>query len=109
MCSSDLTGIPNITMQDQAVTESMGPITDHSFENLAPTDQMIARVRRRVLMAARAVADGKAPAPGAQEPEVFYNARAGSFLHNPDDSLAGAYETALAKATRWGKEVEAAE
>ena len=106
---TQFTGIPNITMQDQAVTESMGPITDHSFENLAPTDQMIARVRRRVLMAARAVAEGKAPAPGAQEPEVFYNARAGSFLHNPDDSLAGAYETALSKATRWGKEVEAAE
>eukprot|EP00456_Euglypha_rotunda_P052205 TRINITY_DN42086_c0_g1_i14.p1 TRINITY_DN42086_c0_g1~~TRINITY_DN42086_c0_g1_i14.p1 ORF type:complete len:370 (+),score=82.98 TRINITY_DN42086_c0_g1_i14:355-1464(+) len=35
---TQFTGIPNITMQDQAVTESMGPITDHNFENLAPTD-----------------------------------------------------------------------
>ncbi|RIV80932.1 (2Fe-2S)-binding protein [Aurantiacibacter xanthus] len=106
---TQFTGIPNITMQDQAVTESMGPITDHSFENLAPTDQMIARVRRRALMAARALVEGTAPAPGANEPEVFYNARAGSFLHDPEDSLAGAYETALSTAMRWGKEVEAAE
>ena len=28
-------------MQDQAVTESMGEITDHEFEHLAPSDQMI--------------------------------------------------------------------
>ncbi|AKH44360.1 phenylpropionate dioxygenase-like ring-hydroxylating dioxygenase large terminal subunit [Altererythrobacter atlanticus] len=106
---TQFTGIPNITMQDQAVTESMGAITDHSFENLAPTDQMIARVRRRVLMAARAFAEGKAPAPGANEPEVFYGARAGSFLHDPEDSLEAAYKTALSNATRWGKAVEAAE
>ncbi|RIV78229.1 Rieske 2Fe-2S domain-containing protein [Pelagerythrobacter aerophilus] len=106
---TQFTGIPNITMQDQAVTESMGPITDHSFENLAPTDQMIARVRRRALLAARSVAEGKAPAPGVKEPEVFYAARAGSFLHDPKDSLDRAYKTALSKATRWGKEVEAAE
>ena len=31
-------GITHIHMQDQAVTESMGPITDHAFENLAPSD-----------------------------------------------------------------------
>ena len=30
-------GIDNIHMQDQAVTESMGPITDHAFEHLAPS------------------------------------------------------------------------
>ena len=27
------TGIAGIQAQDQAVTESMGPITDHDFEN----------------------------------------------------------------------------
>ncbi len=43
------TGIDNIHMQDQAVTESMGPITDHGFEHLAPSDQMVARTRRRLL------------------------------------------------------------
>jgi phenylpropionate dioxygenase-like ring-hydroxylating dioxygenase large terminal subunit len=104
------TGIPNITMQDQAVTESMGPITDHSFENLAPTDQMIARVRRRVLLAARAFANKGTVPPGIENPDVFYKARAGSFLHDPNDTLAGAYQAALAKAVRWPvNEIEAAE
>jgi hypothetical protein len=48
------TGITGIQAQDQAVTESMGGITDHAFENLAPSDLMIARTRRRLLRAARA-------------------------------------------------------
>ena len=46
------TGIVGIQAQDQAVTESMGPITDHDFENLGPSDIMIARTRRRLLRAA---------------------------------------------------------
>lgn len=106
---TQFTGIPNITMQDQAVTESMGPITDHSFENLAPTDQMIARVRRRVLLAARALANKGTLPPGIEDPGIFYRARAGSFLHDPSDTLANAYESALAKAVRWPDKVEAAE
>ena len=48
-------GIDGIHLQDQAITESMGPITDHAFEHLAPSDQMITRTRRRLLMAARAL------------------------------------------------------
>jgi phthalate 4,5-dioxygenase len=107
---TQFTGIPNITMQDQAVTESMGPITDHAFENLAPTDQMIARVRRRLLLAARALRDKGTLPPGVEDPSIFYRARAGSFLHDPKDSLMPAYETALTKAVRWStKEIEAAE
>jgi phthalate 4,5-dioxygenase len=103
------TGIPNITMQDQAVTESMGPITDHSFENLAPTDQMIARVRRRVLLAARAFARQGTVPPGADNGDLFYGARSGSFLHDPSASLGDAYQAALGQATRWPLQAEAAE
>jgi hypothetical protein len=51
------TGITHIAMQDQAITESMGEIVDHSFEHLAPSDQMITRTRRRLLLAARALRD----------------------------------------------------
>ena len=91
------------------MTESMGPITDHSFENLAPTDQMIARVRRRVLLAARALANKGTLPPGIEDPGIFYRARAGSFLHDPNDTLANAYESALAKAVRWPDKVNAAE
>ncbi len=50
-------GIDGIHLQDQAITESMGPIVDHTLEHLAPSDQMITRTRRRLLMAARALRD----------------------------------------------------
>ena len=59
-------GIDGIHLQDQAITESMGPIVDHACEHLAPSDQMITRTRRRLLMAARALRDGwraRRPAP----------------------------------------------
>lgn len=98
---TQFTGISNITMQDQAVTESMGPITDHNFENLSPTDQMIARVRRRALLAARAFAKTGVNPPGVEDPGIFYRARAGSFLHDPAAPLGEAYEAALTTATRW--------
>lgn len=95
------TGIANITMQDQAVTESMGPLIDHCYEHLAPTDQMIARTRRRLLMAARAFRDQPAPPPGSDDPEVYFGARAGSFLHDPATPLQDAYDAQLKLATRW--------
>jgi phenylpropionate dioxygenase-like ring-hydroxylating dioxygenase large terminal subunit len=71
-------GIDNIGLQDQAVTESMGAISDHSTEHLGPGDLMIARTRRRALAAARAFAAGS-PAPGLDEPEVLMEARSGFF------------------------------
>ncbi len=73
-------GIDNIHMQDQAVTESMGPITDHSLEHLGPSDQMIARSRRRLLFAARALRDDGTVPPGVDNPEVYFAARSGYFL-----------------------------
>lgn len=95
------TGIANITIQDQAVTESMGPVTDHSFEHLAPTDQMIARTRRRLLLAARAWRDKQTLPLSAENPDVYMGARAGSFLHTPDVPLETAYEAQLQTAVRW--------
>ncbi len=95
------TGIANITIQDQAVTESMGPITDHSFENLAPSDAMVARTRRRALAAARALREEGVVPAGVDDPSIFYRARAGSFLHDPSASLDDAYTAALKLATRW--------
>ena len=56
-------GIDGIHLQDQAMTESMGSIVDHTLEHLAVSDLMIARTRRRIIQAARAVAEGIAP-PG---------------------------------------------
>ena len=98
---TQFTGIANITMQDQAVTESMGPIIDHRFEHLSASDQMIAVTRRRLLQAARAALDGASPAPGIDDPDLFYGARAGSFLHTRSATLDDAYRDELLAAHRW--------
>src|SRR5258705_1044036 len=66
-------------MQDQAITESMGPITDHAFEHLAPSDQMITRTRRRLLMAARALRDSRVLPPGVEDAEEYRGAPSGYF------------------------------
>jgi hypothetical protein len=73
-------GIDGIALQDQAITESMGPIVDRSFENLAPSDLMVVRTRRRLLAAAEALQrDGTVP-PGVDDPEIFLRVRAGDYL-----------------------------
>jgi hypothetical protein len=95
------TGIPNITMQDQAVTESMGAITDHAHEHLSPSDQMVSRTRRTLLSAARAWRDKGAVPPASRQPNTYLGARAGSFLHDPSVSLEDAYKAQLEKAVRW--------
>jgi len=74
-------GIDHIGLQDQAVTESMGAITNHMKEHLGPGDVMIARTRYRALKAARDFAAGQ-PAPGADNAEIMMGARSGYFeLH----------------------------
>jgi phenylpropionate dioxygenase-like ring-hydroxylating dioxygenase large terminal subunit len=78
-------GIDGIHLQDQAITESMGPIADHAFEHLAPSDQMITRTRRRLLMAARALREKSTVPPGVDNPEVYRGARSG-YLVSPDSS-----------------------
>jgi phthalate 4,5-dioxygenase len=76
----NFTGITGIHQQDQAITESMGPVTDHLFEHLAPSDRMIMATRRRLLKAARAlVKEGVVP-PGVDDPELMYAVRSGDFV-----------------------------
>ena len=92
-------GIDHIPLQDQAVTESMGQITDHAFEHLGPGDLMIARTRRRALRAARAFAQGE-PAPGVDEPQIFLGARSGFFLADPAVDWLSAYLSQIRVAQR---------
>jgi len=73
------TGIPGIFQQDQAVTESMGPVYDRSHEHLGTTDAMIIRTRRRVINAAKALRDNNVTPPGVENPEV-YRTRSGSVI-----------------------------
>ena len=98
--SESYTGIPSIHGQDQAVTESMGPITDHEFENLGPSDIMIARTRRRLLRAARALNnDGTVP-PGVDDPDIYSAVRSGDFLADAKVAWRDAYEMQMRAAVR---------
>jgi phthalate 4,5-dioxygenase len=83
--NSIYSGIDGIHLQDQAITESMGPIADHEWEHLAPSDQMITRTRRRLLMAARSLRDQGVLPPGAEDARVYRAARSGYFVS--DDGL----------------------
>jgi phthalate 4,5-dioxygenase len=74
------TGIEGVHLQDQAVTESMGPIVDRSFENLAVSDLMVARTRRRLLRAAQALAETGATPPCVDHPEICLGAHGGNFV-----------------------------
>ncbi len=93
------TGISHIHMQDQAITESMGDIVDHSFEHLAPSDQMITRTRRRLLIAARALRDRNEVPPGAETPAIYARIRSGETVA-PGDDWRTVYEECLQRLVR---------
>jgi hypothetical protein len=59
----------SITMEDQAMCASMGPIVDRRGEHLSRTDVGIVRVRRRLVDAALALAKEGEPPPGADRPD----------------------------------------
>jgi hypothetical protein len=74
----------------------MGPITDHGFEHLAPSDQMITRTRRRLLIAARALRDQGTLPPGIQNADVFRGARSEYFVSDDKSPWQEIYATQLA-------------
>ncbi|MDH4146377.1 MAG: Rieske 2Fe-2S domain-containing protein [Acidimicrobiia bacterium] len=96
------TGIDDIHLQDQAVTESMGPVTDFDFEHLTVSDQMIATTRRRLLGAARALRDEGTVPPGVDDPELFREARSGFFTAPNDVDWRDAYAASAATMERPG-------
>ena len=90
-------------MQDQAVTESMGEITDRSREQLVPSDLMIARTRRRLLKAARALAEHGTLPPGVDDPFVYRLARSGDMLVEGEGDWRQTYEAKIREAVRLGE------
>jgi phthalate 4,5-dioxygenase oxygenase subunit len=79
------TGIPTIFLQDQAVTESMGPIYQRQNEHLGTSDSMIIRTRERLIRAAEAYRDGGVMPPGVRDPEVYAVRSGWSVLPNGVD------------------------
>ncbi len=96
--NTNYTGIEGVHLQDQAITESMGGIVDHDLEHLAPSDLMITRTRRRMLIATRKLRDTGELPPGADDPSVYRNARGGYMLTDGTDDSAWrkVYETEFA-------------
>jgi phenylpropionate dioxygenase-like ring-hydroxylating dioxygenase large terminal subunit len=74
------TGIENGHVQDQAITESMGPILDRSIEHVGMADVMIIRVRRRLLAAARALAERGVTPPAVDDPDAYLQRAGGVIL-----------------------------
>lgn len=75
------TGLPSVTIEDHAVTESMGTIVNRSQEHLGTSDVMIVRTRRRLIEAAELLQKDGAVPPGVDDPEV-YRQRSGGLLLN---------------------------
>src|SRR5438128_2845315 len=68
---STFTGIPSIQLQDQAVTETMGPIYDRTQEHLGSTDAMIIQVRRRLIEAALELQRDQVIPSGVETPSLY--------------------------------------
>jgi phthalate 4,5-dioxygenase oxygenase subunit len=101
---SNFTGIVGVHHQDQAVTESMGPITARSKENMVSSDMPIAVTRNILLRAAEGLADkGKIP-PAADDPRCYFKARSGYFLAKEKTNWLDAYGEQLKNARRFVSE-----
>jgi len=81
------TGITGVTIEDQAVTESMGGIVDRSQEHLGSSDVMVIRVRRRLLRAIKALRDSGVTPPGLENPAVYRQRSGGIVLPADADWL----------------------
>jgi phenylpropionate dioxygenase-like ring-hydroxylating dioxygenase large terminal subunit len=94
------TGIENINIQDHAVTESMGAITDRTRERLTPSDLMIVRTRRRLLQAARELKEQGTLPPGLDDSSIYRDARSGELVVTTNDPWPQTYQRELKQALR---------
>jgi phthalate 4,5-dioxygenase len=78
----------------------MGAVVDHSFEHLAPSDQMITRTRRRLLMAARALRDEGTLPPGVADADIYRDARGGYFVSDDKRPWQEVYDRKLTASVR---------
>ncbi len=91
------TGITGITLQDQYITESMGEVVDRSFEHLTSGDAMIVQTRKRLIQAARALADTGAVPPGVDDPDLATGARGGAYEAPEGEDWLEGYRRVLAR------------
>ena len=85
--TASFTGIDGVSTQDQAITESMGPVCDRTNEHLGTSDAMVIRTRRALLRAAHALRDHGATPPGVDDPDAYLTRSGGVILPNGVDWL----------------------
>jgi len=78
--NGNYTGIQGIPVQDQAITESMGPIADRTKEHLGTSDRMIMLTRRKLMRQALALVEQGTVPQGVDDPKAYAFARAGFGL-----------------------------
>jgi hypothetical protein len=104
----NFTGMPNITTEDQAVTESMGAIYARTREHLGVSDAMIIRMRRSLINAAKALRDDGTLPPAVDSPAAYRQRSGGVVLPRSADwwqatsELRKAFATHPALATAGG-------
>jgi phthalate 4,5-dioxygenase len=85
--TASYTGIRGIYEQDQAITESMGPLVNRAEEHLGSADVMVIRTRQRILRAALALRDAGLTPPGVDDPAVYRGRSGGALLPRGVDWL----------------------
>lgn len=103
------TGINGIQVQDNAIAGTMGPVTDRTFEHVVSSDEMITRVRRKLLSLVRAYQkDNSIPLPGVDDPDIYRGHRSGNFVASNERAFRDAYEALMEEVTgdipRWATE-----
>ena len=86
-------GVEGIGMQDASLQESMGPIADRTRENLTSTDNGIVMARRRLMKAARALADNGVDPPGVDP--AHHRVRSAAVILTPQEKFSTAAKEAL--------------
>lgn len=81
-------GILSNPLQDAAVQESMGAISDRTREHLGPGDAMVIAIRRLLISAARALLVRGATPPGVDRPDLYRVRPVGMILPRGADWVA---------------------
>ena len=92
-------GVEGLDVQDSMVQESMGAIPEHDKEHLVPSDLAVARIRRRLLNAAKALREKGTIPPGVDQPNA-YDTWCGYLIAPKEKDCLQVYTDAVAQRER---------
>jgi phthalate 4,5-dioxygenase len=83
MKTQNFSGLTGVLVQDHAVVETQGPITDRTQEHLGASDAAVVAWRRIMIRAAKALAETGIAPPAATDPSIPWRALQGAELILP--------------------------